>query len=100
MTERPAYSTKPGPEAERSTPAFQVVVRRSSIRPAAALKGAAAALQGGLAAATSLLADAYLFGARAALDRTERLQDELAARRTAGRPAADDLVPASLPSKD
>lgn len=102
MTERQAHPARPDQEAGRSAPAFQVVVRRSSIRPAAALASAAAALQGGLAAATSLLADGYLFGAKAALDRTERLQDRLAAR---GRPAVDngahaDLPSAPLPSND
>lgn len=68
------------PEAET----YQIVVRRDALAPAAALSGATRLLRGLGAAATSLLGDAYALGARALLDRKERLQDEIAERSARG----------------
>ncbi len=73
--------------------AYQIVVRRGALAPTAAVSGATRLLRGLGDAASALLGDAYALGARALLDRKERLEDEIAERSASARGSRLRLPP-------
>lgn len=78
---------QPSPaEAGPSEPSYEVVLRRGPSAPSV-LAALGSGLSAGLEAVSARFADLYVLGARAVLDRKERLEDDLAERRAAARSA-------------
>lgn len=93
MTQKNELSATRVPGSGQPGTAYQVVVRRSSLHPAAALTGAGRLVRGAIDTVSAALADVYLLGARAALERKEALEDKLAARRAPPAPADSTRSP-------
>ncbi len=81
MTQNKELSATRLQRADQPGTAYHVVVQRSSFHPAAALAAAARLARGGVEAVSAAIADVYLVGARAVLDRQEAIADGLASRR-------------------
>ncbi len=76
MTQNKELSATRLQRADQPGTAYHVVVQRSSLHPAAARLA-----RGGVEAVSAAIADVYLVGARAVLDRQEAIADGLASRR-------------------